>query len=112
MVKKKGTLKFHKAVEKAQTEARIAQRKAREKWNEKMTCILGKGGFSYAMIAARVFGNSRNYRNAEEVNISRVDRILMKNQIKVRDWRNGVSAEAKSYAASLEERRTPRAKFA
>lgn len=59
-------------------------------------CMLAKGGgFSYALIALRVFGNNSGTYEVTPSDLSRIGMVLCRNGIKVRDWRNGRTNEAK-----------------
>ena len=52
------------------------------------------GGFHYRIVAARVWGNGKNYvPSAAE--ICRVGKIARENNMSSRDWRNGKTPESK-----------------
>jgi len=61
------------------------------------------GGFHHKAIAKRVFGTGRRYvpSNAE---IARVGKVLRDAGIRVREWRDGDTDEAKAMMTSVEGR--------
>jgi len=72
---------------------------ASEEWR---ICLLADhGGFSYKAIAWRVFCNCNPKEKPSDADVSRVGRVLSKNKLRVRDWRDCKTRESMAFAAAL-----------